>query len=98
MPLTCVTWDYEASATISDEVRAAHLAYLHDLVDRGLLLAAGPRSDAPGGVLLFSAPQEDVSRLLDADPFSSIPLITTTTITPFTAAVGALSASPTPAA
>ncbi len=87
MTLTCVTWDYMPDADLPADVRAAHLRYLNDLVDQGVLLVAGPRDDAPGGVLLFAAPVEAVESLLAADPFSTIPLITQTTVVPFQAAL-----------
>lgn len=94
MQLTSVTWDYDPAAEITPEVRTAHLDYLHDLVAAGHLVAAGPRADAAGGVLLFSAASDEVPALLEADPFSAIALITATTTVPWTVAVGAVSAAP----
>lgn len=92
MNLTCVSWDYDPKVSITDEVRAAHMDYLNELVVHGSLLAAGPRADAPGGVLLFNATPNEVGPLLAADPFAAIPLITATTVTPFAVAVGGVGA------
>lgn len=90
MHLTCVIWDYDPAAEITPDVRTAHLDYLEELVAGGKLIAAGPRADGPGGVLLFGAEAGEIAALLAADPFSAIPLITATTVVPWSAAVGGL--------
>lgn len=90
MPITTVLWTYDETVTPSPEVRAAHLDYLGALLADGALLAAGPRSDVRGGVLVFACSVDDVPDLLAADPFSTVPLIRDTQIVPWDVAVGAL--------
>ncbi len=91
MQTTIVLWTYNPDVTPSEQVRDAHLDYLDGLVADGTLVAAGPRSDVPGGVLVFSTVDgEAVDGLLESDPFVSIGLIARTEIVPWTPKVGQL--------
>lgn len=93
MQATTVLWTYATDVEITPQARGAHLEYLETLVTKGQLLAAGPRGDRPGGVLLF-APLEltEIQQLLADDPFSALPLIVDTQIVPWTTAIGSLTA------
>lgn len=96
MSSTLVLWTYCPKTTPSDAVRAAHLAYLDGLVASGDLVAAGPREDRPGGVLLFDgAPGDRLDAMLAADPFSGIGLILDTDVIPWRIAIGAPAAAAT---
>ena len=70
--------------------RAEHRAYLHNLVEQGLLLVAGPfEDDESGGMMVFEAESaEAVSELVDADPFTTGGVFATTTIRPFMLVAG----------
>lgn len=55
------------------EHRAAHRAYISDLHDRGIVVAAGPLDPMFGGAVIFSVPDEGSQATLDAlvaaDPY-----------------------------
>lgn len=89
-----VIWSYDRDVTVTDEVKADHLEYLKRLLDDGSLLAAGPRGDVAGGVLLFrEASEDDLSHLLAEDPFTPAGVIATTTIVDWNAGLGAFAAT-----
>lgn len=61
-----------ASQEKRDQHRARHRAYLHELVERGVLLIAGPLTDDSGGLLIFNADSEEAVRdIMNADPFTT---------------------------
>lgn len=55
-----------------DRIQEAHLAYLHGLQDRGLILVNGPvqRADDPRfrGMTIYSVPADEARRLALEDP------------------------------
>jgi uncharacterized protein YciI len=57
------------------KVTDEHRAYLRDLKQRGILLAAGPFDPRMGGALLLRIPDGDVhaalNRIRDEDPFTT---------------------------
>jgi len=53
-----------------DGIRAEHRVFLRSLIDAGILLASGPLVDRNAALLIFKADApEDISALLDQDPF-----------------------------
>ena len=57
---------------LSDEVLVAHRTYLQSLLDDGTLVAAGPVTDPPEGLVIFDAEDEAAARAIgDADPVVS---------------------------
>lgn len=91
MTTKLVIWTYQPTVAPTDDVKADHMQYLKGLLDDGSLLAAGPRTDVAGGVLVFrDTSDEDLSRLLAEDPFTPAGVIETTTIVDWNAALGVL--------
>ncbi len=90
MTVYAVHYTYDDRTTRRDEVRPEHRAYLSGLVDEGSLLASGPWADgAPGALLLMSADSPDeVTRLLDVDPFQREGLVIGRTIREWTPVFG----------
>lgn len=65
-----VTYLYSAPANQLDEVRPIHRQWLSRLLESGSLLASGPMNDTPEALLIFhSESAEELSTLLDNDPF-----------------------------
>ena len=61
------------AAPVSDDVLAAHNAYLDGLVDDGLLIAAGLLDNPRQGLIVFDAPDLERARAIaDADPAVSL--------------------------
>jgi hypothetical protein len=59
------------------EVRAAHLAHLATLHERGELLTSGPWATGDGAMLVYVAPDESAARrLVEADPFFTERVVT----------------------
>jgi uncharacterized protein YciI len=62
-------------------VRPAHRDYLQQLVDRGVLLAAGPFVAGDGGLLVYDVADEDELRaVLDEDPYAKAGVLASTTV------------------
>ena len=80
MPIFAVHYTYtEATAAGRDEHRAAHRAWLSDLLDRGTVLSSGPYPDGSGALILFRADDADaMAALLAEDPFARRGLIDAT--------------------
>jgi uncharacterized protein len=69
--------------------RTEHRAYLHQLVDEGKLLMAGPFVDESGGLIVFEAVDEaEVAGMMDQDPFSINDVFATVDIKPWTLVAG----------
>jgi len=65
-----VTYLYTAPANQLDQVRPIHRQWLSGLLESGSLLASGPMNDTPEALLIFrSESAEELSTLLDNDPF-----------------------------
>jgi uncharacterized protein YciI len=76
----------------------AHVAFMNELADEGLLVAAGPVAGSEAGrirvLLIADAPDEGhVAERLAADPWERNGQITTTRIEPWTLLSGALGPS-----
>ncbi|MCE7005279.1 YciI family protein [Kibdelosporangium philippinense] len=55
-----------------DAVRPAHRDYLRGLVDRGLVVAAGPFADDLGGFVVYQVEDRvQLDKLLAEDPYST---------------------------
>ena len=65
-------------------IRPAHRAYLHGLLERGQLAAAGPFADGSGALFIYEADDIDTARALaEADPYTLGGVIKQQTITPW---------------
>jgi uncharacterized protein YciI len=55
-----------------DELQAAHVAYIQDLVEQGKIAVSGPIVDSPDGdtrgIAVFRAPLEEAQELAGRDP------------------------------
>lgn len=70
MPIFAVTYLYTAPTNQIDEIRPIHRAWLSELLEQNVLLASGPMVDTPEALLIFeSESAEELSKLLDNDPF-----------------------------
>src|SRR5215470_9011715 len=66
-------------------IRPTHRAYLHGLLERGQLAAAGPFADGSGALFIYEADDIDTARgLAEADPYTVGGAIKQQTITPWT--------------
>ena len=66
-------------------IRPTHRAYLHGLLERGQLAAAGPFTDGSGALFIYEADSIDTARgLAEADPYTLGGVIKQQTITPWT--------------
>ncbi|MBU6144499.1 MAG: hypothetical protein KGQ56_03405 [Acidobacteria bacterium] len=70
MSIFVVQYGYSADPIELNQVRPDHRAWLAEQLEAGNLLASGPMVDRAGGLLIWRAESmEDLSRLLDQDPF-----------------------------
>ncbi|MDE2592136.1 MAG: hypothetical protein KGL41_04710 [Actinomycetales bacterium] len=70
MKTFAVTYTYAASAEELSAVRPIHREWLAKQLASGALLASGPMVDMPTALLIWRAESlEELSRLLDQDPF-----------------------------
>jgi uncharacterized protein YciI len=72
MPVFAVTYTYDDRTEVRMQARPEHRAFLSDLYDDGVLLAAGAWADQgqPGGLLaLRAATVAEVEAALDDDPY-----------------------------
>ena len=70
MPVFAVTYLYAATEDQLNEIRPIHRQWLGVLLEKGQLLASGPMVDNPEALLIFSSDSaNDLSELLDNDPF-----------------------------
>src|SRR5690242_13845828 len=74
MPVFAVHYSYVDDAAVVTEHRPAHREFLRDLLNQGIVLAAGAYTDGPAGALLvFRGDSEgDIARLLERDPFQQL--------------------------
>ncbi len=77
MPVFAVQYTYVDNPEVVTEHRPAHRDFLRDLLDRGIVLAAGAYTEGPAGALLvFRADSDqDVATLLESDPFQQQGLV-----------------------
>ena len=77
MPVFAVQYSYVDNPDVVTEHRPAHRDFLRDLLDRGIVLAAGAYTDGPAGALLVfrGDTEQDIADLLEADPFQQLGLV-----------------------
>ncbi|MDF3310800.1 YciI family protein [Rhodococcus koreensis] len=90
-----VDYTYTAeTASGRDTHRAAHRAWLGDLVDTGTVLTCGPYGDDSGAFIIAAADTADtVRQLLTEDPFVVHGLVPAQRIVQWTPVLGALSSA-----
>ena len=70
MSVFAVTYHYTASPEELAELRPTHREFLSELFEKGIVLTSGPFVDYAGALILVKAESvEEVSALLDNDPF-----------------------------
>ncbi|WP_294264286.1 YciI family protein [uncultured Sphingomonas sp.] len=67
-PLTLVLITYTDKDAI-ERLRPTHVEWIREAIDAGVMLLAGRRDDAEGGVLLFRGTPENVRPVAESDPF-----------------------------
>jgi uncharacterized protein len=77
---------------------ADHAAFMNDLADDGLILAAGPLAGSETGriqvlLIAYADHEVEIAQRLADDPWERTRCITTTSIEPWTLVVGTLSPS-----
>lgn len=71
------------------EVRPAHREYSAKLAGQGALLAGGPYEDQRGAMLIYeAADQDELQRILDADPYTEAGVIAETAVREWNAVTG----------
>jgi len=77
MPVFAVQYRYVDRPDVVTAHRPAHRDFLRDLLDRGVVLAAGAYTDGPAGALLIFGGDSaaEIERLLHADPFQQLDLV-----------------------
>ncbi len=90
MPVFAVHYRYADDPDALAEHRPAHRQFLRDLLDEGVVLAAGAYPEGPAGALLVfrAASVDDVAGHLQADPFLAHGLIDGTEVRQWTQAMG----------
>ena len=68
-PVSIVTLTYVAPLDAVDAQMKAHVAWLEQAVDAGLLLVAGRQVPRVGGVVVFRGHRAEVEALVASDPF-----------------------------
>ncbi|WP_315760574.1 hypothetical protein [Sphingomonas sp. Y38-1Y] len=67
-PMTLVLLTYVDMDAI-ERLRPAHVEWIREAIDAGVMILAGRRDDATGGVLLFRGLPEHVEPVAKSDPF-----------------------------
>ena len=77
MPVFAVHYTYVEDPEVVTQHRPAHRDFLRDLLDRGIVLAAGAYTDGPAGALLIfrGDSEQDIATLLRDDPFQQLGLV-----------------------
>jgi len=76
MSIYAVTYNYSGDADELSAIRPTHREWLKAQFDSGALLASGPIIDRPSALLIFKSNSiEELSSLLDQDPFDIAVLI-----------------------
>ena len=78
MAVYAVHYRYIDDAEVLTEHRPAHRDFLRDLLDRGIVLAAGAYTDGPAGALLIfrGDSKAQIAEMLAADPFQQLGRVT----------------------
>lgn len=70
MSVFVVTYTYQADPIELNQVRPTHRAWLAEQFEAGALLASGPMTDRPAGLLIWQSDSiEELNSLLNQDPF-----------------------------
>jgi uncharacterized protein len=81
MAIFVVQYTYRAEPEAIEAIRPSHRSWFKELFEQGILLASGPMVDNPQALLIFNSESvEELSNLLDHDPFDLAGLIETRTI------------------
>ena len=77
MPVFAVHYTYVDNPEVVTEHRPAHRDFLRDLLDKGIVLAAGAYTDGPAGALLVfrGDSEQEIATLLQSDPFQQLGLV-----------------------
>jgi uncharacterized protein len=77
MAVFAVQYTYVDDADVVTQHRPAHRDFLRDLLDRGIVLAAGAYTDGPPGALLVfrGDSEQEIATLLESDPFQRLGLV-----------------------
>lgn len=68
-PLCLAMLTYVKPLDVVDVHRAAHVEWIKAAMEQGVMLLAGRRNPATGGVLLFRGEADAVARVANTDPF-----------------------------
>jgi uncharacterized protein YciI len=94
MPIFAVSYLYTATPEQLDQIRPIHRQFLSGLLEGGQLLASGPMIDNPEALLIFNAESaEQLSAILDNDPFDIAGFIGTRSIQQWNPVFGPFSSS-----
>ncbi len=70
MSVYVVTYSYSADPIELNQIRPSHREWLAEQLEAGRLLASGPMTDRPAGLLIWQAASiEELNDLLNQDPF-----------------------------
>lgn len=77
MPVFAVQYTYVDDPEVLTEHRPAHRDFLRNLLERGIVLAAGAYTEGPAGALLVfrGDTEQDIAALLAKDPFQQLGLV-----------------------
>jgi uncharacterized protein YciI len=76
-----VEWVFGPDQERRLSVRAEHRAYVRGLIDRGVVLAAGPWEDQTGALLVYAVDDlAELQKVLDEDPYTEAKVLTETKI------------------
>jgi uncharacterized protein YciI len=68
-PCTLVLLTYVKPLEEIDRLRPAHVEWIQRAMDEGVMILAGRRTSATGGVLLFRGTADAVAPVANTDPF-----------------------------
>ena len=91
MPLIAVTYTYSPTTSEGrDRHRAAHRAWLAELLERKVLVSSGPYADGSGALILAEGSDAETVRTLFAqDPFAVENLLESASFDEWTPVMGA---------
>jgi uncharacterized protein YciI len=84
-----VLYDYTPDQEKILHARPAHRQYLHELMSRNQLVAAGPIPDDSGAIIVYSvADEEELDRIIAHDPFHKAGVFTGWKVKPWRVVFG----------
>lgn len=79
-----VTIDYGPDKSKISEFRPPHREYLRGLIEKGILVIAGPFTDDSGGFIVYNVDDESqIDAIIKADPFYAAGVFQTWKIRPW---------------